>query len=109
MGDGKKWEGIFRWQGVYRPCGGTQCVAVITGWCDWEVQSEGPAKALELGWGWAVQVTACVEQWLATPQASCSRLHSQGSPMFEQVFRKATLESLQMRQKGWHSAWHVRV
>lgn len=48
MGDGKKWEGIFRWQGVYRPCGGTQCVAVITGWCDWEVQSEGPAKP----WSW---------------------------------------------------------
>lgn len=61
------------------------------------------------GGGWAVQVTARVEQWLATPWASCSRLHSWGCPVFEQAFRKGTLESLEMRQDGWCGAWHVRA
>lgn len=51
MGDGKKWEGGRE---CTDPVAGTQCVAVITGWYDWEVRSEGPAKALEWGWGWAV-------------------------------------------------------
>lgn len=46
MGDGKKWEGGRE---CTDPVAGTQCVAVITGWYDWEVRSEGPAKALEWG------------------------------------------------------------
>lgn len=97
---------------------------VFTGWYDWEVGDEGSAKPwnreLEADWrkispcvyvstfcvpygGWAAWVSARVEQWLGTPQASHSSLDSQDCPTFEQAFRKGTLESLES-QDGWRLA-----